>query len=104
MMEALAFIFIAIVLVFVFVLTTSHRNVRSSELIDRWAEAHGYRVVDTESRMIARGPYFFTTSKSQTVYYVTFADADGRERRAYVRCGSWLGGLWSDKVDVKWEE
>jgi hypothetical protein len=103
-MEGLTVIFLVGVIGVVLVLSMAHRSSRSNQMIDDWAAAHGYRVINTEHRNFIRGPFFWTTSKGQTVYHVTFADAEGRRRRAFVRCGSWLGGLWSDKVDVAWEE
>lgn len=103
-MEGVALFFIIAVLVGVAILSIAHRGSRSHDLIEQWASANGYRVMNAESRPFSRGPFFWTTSKGQTVYYVTFADAAGQYRSAYVRCGSWMGGLWSDKVDVRWED
>src|SRR5215203_3704968 len=77
---------------------------RSRSLIQEWADENGYRVVEAKYRWIVRGPFFWTTSKSQTVYRLTVEDAHGNLRRGWVRCGSWLAGLWSHRVDVRWDE
>lgn len=39
----------------------------------------------------------------QTVYRVTVEDGAGDVRRGWVRCGGFMVGLWSDKVQVKWD-
>ena len=81
------------------------RNPRSQSMIEQWAANNGYRVSSIESRLVLRGPFFFTTSRNQTVHYVTFTAADGRAQPAWVRCGSWLGGItFSDRVDVRWAD
>lgn len=103
-MESLPIILIVMLLITVGLATMAYRDRRSNELIQQWAADNGYRVLNAECRRFFRGPFFWTSSKSQTVYYVTFLDRHGWERRAYVRCGSWLGGPWSDKVNVAWEE
>ena len=47
---------------------------------------------------------FWTSSRGQTVYCVTVEDEQGNQRHGWVRCGSWLFGLLSDNVDVRWED
>src|SRR3569833_573282 len=77
-------------------------NNRSNQLIERWASEHGYRLLTTEQRFLSRGPFFWTTSRNQTVYYVTVEAPDGAVRRAWVRCGGWWSGvLFSDDVEVR---
>src|SRR4051794_29722736 len=76
---------------------------RSQTILDRWAEANGLRILNKEYRWMMRGPFAWTTSKGQAVYRVTVEDAAGRTRSGWVRCGSWLAGLLSDRVDVRWD-
>ena len=76
---------------------------RSEQLIDRWARQQGYQLLDRKYLWFSRGPFFWRTSKGQTVYYVTLRDDQGHLRRAWVRCGGWFLGLWSDKVAVEWD-
>ena len=73
-------------------------------LLDRWAERTGYRIIDADYRNVFRGPFFWTTSKGQTVYRVTIQDENGRTRSGWVRCGGWWFGLWSDHVEARWDE
>ncbi len=92
---------LAIVVITIVVL--NWRGTRSNELIDQWARANNLQIVQKEARNFFRGPMFWTTSKSQTVYRITVVDQAGRPRSGWVRCGGiWLG-LHSDKVDVRWD-
>ena len=77
---------------------------RSRSLLEEWASENGYRILSSEHRHLARGPFFWTTSKGQTVYRVSIEDREGRVRSGWVRCGSWMMGLWSDRVQVKWDD
>jgi hypothetical protein len=77
---------------------------RSNTLLERWAQRHGYRIIAQEYRTFFKGPYFWTTSRNQTVYRVTILDEHGDTRSGWVRCGGWFMGLWSDHVDVQWDD
>ncbi len=103
-MDALGpILFIALFVVFAVVAMLWHFG-RSSSLLQQWADENGYRVIDKEYRTFFRGPFFWTTSKGQTVYYVTVEDDEGRIRRGWVRCGGWFLGLMSDNVEVRWDD
>jgi hypothetical protein len=77
---------------------------RSSSLLYRWAEKNGYRIVRKQYRTFFRGPFFWTSSKGQTVYYVVVEDSAGARRSGYVRCGGWWLGLMSDHAEVSWDD
>ena len=77
---------------------------RSNDLLHQWAERRGYRIVQQEYRNFFKGPFFWTTSRGQTVYYVTVEDRQGQQRNGWVRCGGRFLGLLSDNVDVRWDE
>jgi hypothetical protein len=77
---------------------------RSDVILQRWAERHGYRLIDQQYCWFSKGPFFWTTSKGQTVYYVTVEDGPGNRRRGWVRCGGWFLGLFSDHADVRWDD
>jgi hypothetical protein len=77
---------------------------RSGSLLQRWAEGNGYRLVRQEYRHLFKGPFFWTSSRGQTVYYVTVEDREGKRRSGWVRCGGWLLGLLSDNVEVRWDD
>lgn len=96
-------ILVLLVVIFAIVMVTWHFS-RSNSLLQQWAEQNGYRVVHQEYRTFFKGPFFWTSSKNQTVYYVTVEDAHGQQRKGWVRCGGWFLGLLSDNVDVAWDE
>jgi len=75
---------------------------RSRTVLQGWAALNGFEILESEFRFFRRGPFFWTTSKGQTVYYVTVRDAQGQTRSGWVRCGSWWLGLWSDRAEVRW--
>ncbi len=77
---------------------------RSRSLLEQWAMENGYELLHTEYRNLFRGPFFWTSSKGQTVYYVKVRDRQGTTRSGWVRCGGWWLGLLSDKTQVRWED
>jgi hypothetical protein len=76
---------------------------RSRALLKRWAKENGFEIIESSYRNHLKGPFFWTSSRGQTVYRVTVRDARGVERSGWVRCGAWWAGLFSDKVEVRWE-
>ena len=98
-----AAIFVVAILLVGVVACVWHIN-RSRSLLEEWAGQNGYRVIESSYRSIMRGPFFWTTSKGQTVYRVTVEDRTGRVRSGWVRCGSFWGGLLSDPVQVRWDD
>jgi hypothetical protein len=77
---------------------------RSDALLQQWAQRNGYRLLDHRYCWVFKGPFFWTTSKGQTVYRVTVEDEQGRRRSGWVRCGGWFMGLISDKVEARWDD
>lgn len=70
--------------------------------LDRWAAEAGLRIVRKERRTFFKGPFFWTSSKSQIVYRVLFEGAKGELRPAWVR----IGGYWwmsTERIDVRWD-
>jgi hypothetical protein len=77
---------------------------RSKALLKQWASENGFELLHSEYRNFFKGPFFWTTSRGQTVYYVQVSDSAGNVRSGWVRCGSWWMGLMSDKTEVRWED
>jgi hypothetical protein len=75
---------------------------RSHSLLKEWAAAHGFEILRSEYRNIARGPFSWS-SRGQAVYYVTVRDSKGAERSGWVNCGGRFFGLLPEKTEVKWE-
>lgn len=77
---------------------------RSNEMIQNWAHQNGYHIIEAKVPLFSKGPFFWTTSKNQSVYRVVVQDGTGKTRSGWVRCGSYLGGLLSDKTEVHWDD
>ncbi len=94
-------------ILFVFVLGIGffiwHIN-RSKSILEQWANQNGYRIQSSEYRLLRRGPFFWTTSRGQTVFYVTLYTQEGATRRAWVRVGGFWLGIFSNKTEVSWDE
>ena len=75
---------------------------RSKVLIEKWASENGLELIHLESRWFRKGPYFWKSSKSQLVYFVTLL-SHGQTRTAYIRCGGFWVGPLSDQIDITWE-
>jgi hypothetical protein len=80
-------------------------HARAKSIIQKWAAEHGYVILQCDSPFHTGAFSFWTTSRGQIVYSVTVRDATGRERKAWVRCGSYTGSvLFSDKIEVRWQD
>jgi hypothetical protein len=76
---------------------------RSKSLLQNWAVENDLEIVARQRRFLRRGPYLWMTSKGQDVYRVTVVCPDGVQRSAWVRCGGFFKGMFSDNVDVTWD-
>src|SRR4051812_40561228 len=86
------------------ILIGSWQSAVSEKILRRWAEENGLLILAYRRCWIFRGPFTWTTTRSQDVYYVTVQDDNGRTRNGYVRCGSFWAGIFSDKAEVRWED
>lgn len=77
---------------------------RSNTVLEQWAADNGFELLSSEYCHFMRGPFFWTTSKGQTVYYVKVRTRSGHVRTGWVRCGGFFLGLWSDAAEVRWED
>lgn len=98
--QTVLFIILGVVFVAVMILWTF---TRSDSILHHWANQNGYRILQQQYCWFWRGPFFWTSSKNQTVYYVTVEDRDGRQRTGYVRCGGYFWGLLVDTAEARWE-
>jgi hypothetical protein len=87
-MQGLAAFFMLAVFFAVVVVSLTYTRNRSGDVIAAWAREHELTVVSSEYRHLFKGPFFFTSGRSQRVYFVTVRDKQGRTRSAYVRCGA----------------
>jgi hypothetical protein len=77
---------------------------RSSGILQKWAAAGGYELLQIERRFLRRGGFWWRTSEYQDVFRVLVRDSAGRERAGFVRVGGWFLGLWSDDASVQWDD
>jgi hypothetical protein len=77
---------------------------RSISLLDEWAERNDYEIIQSERRHLLKGSFTWTSSKGQTVYFVTIRDQQGNLRSGWVRCGGFLTGMFSDNTEVHWND
>jgi hypothetical protein len=76
---------------------------RSAAILKKWADENGYDILEKSYCHFFRGPFFFRTTKNQTVYRVTVRDKRGNVGTGWVACGSWWWGLLSDQAKVRWD-
>ena len=76
---------------------------RSKLLLEKWANENQYQLLHAEYRSIRRRPFLWS-AKGQAVYRVQIRDEQGNNRKGWVRCGSWLLGVFADEVKVKWDD
>jgi hypothetical protein len=78
-------------------------STRARAILQKWAAANRFELLEIKRPFFSGGFSFFTTSRGQVVYWVRIRDARGKQRAGWVRCGSYLGGvLFSDAAEVKW--
>jgi hypothetical protein len=78
-------------------------NEKARDVIDQWAEQEEVTVVSKQF-LFGGGKFFFSHSKSQRVYRVVVRNVAGQQRTADIRCGSWIGGMLSDNISVRWHD
>jgi hypothetical protein len=103
-MESAGVILGGILLAAVFILGIVWSKSRGASMLESWARTQGYELLSYGERWFFRGPFFWGTSEGQKVYKVTMRDLDGRVRTAYARCGGFWLGLWTDAVELRWDD
>jgi hypothetical protein len=103
-MEPLVPIVFVIVIILIAVLSMSFRSSRSGSMLEQWAQDNEVTLLSQDYRTFFKGPYFWTSTKGQMIFYVTVQDRHARIRHAWVRCGGYWMGMLSDHIDVVWED
>ena len=67
---------------------------RAREVRERWAEQHGFDLLEARYCWFWRGPFLFRSTDAQLVYRVTVRDRSGRRRTGWLRCGGFFLGLF----------
>ena len=102
-MNDIGFVFLLVVVMGLSIASWVWHESRADELVESWAKANGFRLLNVEKSNFLRGPYFWNSSKGQVVFRVRVEDSEGKIRSGYLRCGSYWGGMWSDETDVHWD-
>ena len=76
---------------------------KSKRLLEKWANENRYQLLHAEYRSIRKRPFLWS-AKGQAVYRVEIRDEQGNTRKGWVRCGSWLLGVFADEVTAKWDD
>jgi hypothetical protein len=76
---------------------------KSKRLLENWADENQYQLLHAEYRSIRKRPFLWS-AKGQAVYRVEIRDEQGNNRKGWVRCGSWLLGVFANEVKVKWDD
>jgi hypothetical protein len=103
MQESVTGVLAIVVLVGIVAVALYLHITRSQKLLKRWAADSGVELLHAEHRMFRKGPFVWS-SRSQSVYRVEVRDPQGVVHKGWVRCGSWWGGVFSDKVEARWDE
>lgn len=103
-MELLPAIFFFTLIAVLITLSHLWQKKKSEDLLNFWAEENSFQIISFERRHLLQGPFFLITSKAQVVYYVSIVDNSGKKRSAWIRFGGWFTGLFSDNLEVKWDE
>jgi len=76
---------------------------RSQQLLNEWARSNSLEITQAQYRVFRKGPFCWS-ARGQTVYRVRVVEKSGLEREGWVRCGSFWGGVMTDKVEVRWDD
>jgi hypothetical protein len=76
---------------------------RSRKLVRKWAEENDYTLLKMEHRLFRKGPYLLT-GRNQAVFKVVVRDENGLKQTGWVRCGSWLAGIFGNDVEAQMDE
>jgi hypothetical protein len=103
-MQTARFVFLLVALLAFCLVAWYVGRSRSQAILNYWAVSNGYRLIEQKYVRFFRGPFFWTSSRSQPVYRVVVEDQTGQRRSGWVCCGSWALGVLSNKVQVRWDE
>jgi hypothetical protein len=80
-------------------------RLREKSMLRNWAEKNRFQLVSfRQRRFFESAPFSFLTSHRQPAYFITVRDERGKERSAWVRLGTLWGSVWSNTVEVEWNE
>ena len=93
-----------VLFVVIFAASWSYRTARSRAIVEDWVRRNNFELTNFKLPMFAYGPFFFRVSKGQSVARFEVRDRDGQLYRAWGRCGNYWVGLWSNDIEVIWDQ
>ena len=73
--------------------------------LEKWAYRKGYTILHSELRNFKTGPFFISNrSRLQRVFYATLENDEGKRSNAWIKIGGVASGLFSDRIEVRWEK
>ena len=93
----------AVVLVGGAIFSVVRAEQRAHKMLQKWVNENNFVLLDRKAPWIKNNPFFLSSNRSQKVFYVTLRQSDGKIRRAWVRCGHALWGVWVEQIEVKWD-
>jgi len=78
---------------------------RARSILGKWAEGEGVQIIDFKRAFLIGAFPFWKTSRSQVIFSVRVRDRERREKRGWVRCGNFWGGVFfSNQAEVIWRQ
>ena len=100
--EVIAIIVPFVLFVAVLVWWQQWQHSKADTILQRWALASGVELVSAQKRYLRTGP-FLLYSRGQFVFRIVVRDQVGTQRAGWIRVGSWLAGVLSEKTEVIWD-
>ena len=98
------FIIILIFLLISLVLWFNFRCLKKAEKrIEYWASKYGYTIKKIDQRVLLKGPFSWSTKRTQLVFFVILLNDEGNQQTAFIRCSYYSANLEED-FDIKWNE
>ncbi len=76
-----------------------------NRILAGWARENSFDLLEADYCWFCRGPFWFRSTKAQSVYHIMVRDKDsGETRSGWARCGNWFWGVWgTNAIKVIWE-
>lgn len=98
-----AMFYVALLLVALAVVNSFIEQRRVKTLMGRWLRKGGYRLVSSYRISDFDNSAPLLSLRGMPAYQVVVLDKKGRERRCWMRFGSWFWGLASSRIQVEWD-
>lgn len=75
-------------------------------ILRQWANDGGFEILDCDRRYnFGTGSFrVLSAGRPPVVFHVRVRDGEGRERKGWVHCGSYFGGVFfSNRAEVRWD-